>query len=123
MATKSKERENNTRYENRQKPGTVDKNIKLARTEKGDNMLFVPLRDVQGFARLPGRAALALTMSSTPMPIRMKGRIGDSDVKGMSDAWGVRARRIGNNEKRTAGGTRGRWCTSGGRRGVWSSFQ
>lgn len=54
-------------------------------------MLFVPLQHVQGFARLPGRAALALTMSSTPMPIRMKGRIGDSDVKGMSDAWGVRA--------------------------------
>lgn len=28
----------------------------------------------------------ALTMSSTPMPMRMKGRICDSDVKGMSNS-------------------------------------
>lgn len=63
----------------------------------------------QDFLHLPATVALALTMSSTPMPIRMKGRICDSDVKGTPDpADGGFAWAEGGNNNRETGKRRRR---------------
>lgn len=100
------------KHERRHRWGRTTRRYVVRTNSKGESKIFFLCPGSDDITNRPasdsshGLPVPALTMSSTPMPMRMKGRICESDVKGTPTRGGVSQRFVGRPGGRTDGSTR-----------------